>query len=49
MHAAFKVDDLQKYIDDADRMICGPMPAGDNAEIAFVRKDGAIIELYHEI
>lgn len=22
------------------------MPAGDNAEIAFIRKDGAIIELY---
>lgn len=26
-HVAYKVDDLQKYIDDADSVICGPMDA----------------------
>lgn len=48
-HVAYKVDDMDKYIKEADRVICGPMPAGDNAKIAFIRKDGAIIELYQEL
>lgn len=48
MHAAFKV------ISSKVHRRCGPHDlradaGGDNAEIAFVRKDGAIIELYHEI
>ena len=47
-HVAYKVDDMQKYLEDADRIICGPMPAGDTAQIAFIRKDGAIIELYQD-
>lgn len=45
---AYRVDDLQKYIDDADSVICGPMDVSETARIAFVWKDGAMIELYEE-
>ena len=37
---------MEKYIADADSVICGPMPAGEKDRLAFVWKDGAIIELY---
>ena len=48
-HVAYKVDDLQKYIDDADSVICGPMDANDKGDkLAFVWKDGAVLELYQE-
>ena len=45
-HVAYKVDNLEHYIADADSVICGPMPANDTDRLAFVIKDGAIIELY---
>ena len=34
-HVAYKVDDLQKYIDDADSVICGPMghPGAVSAQV----------------
>ena len=36
-------------IDDADRVIYGPMTAnGKGDRLAFVWKDGAILELYQE-
>ena len=48
-HVAYKVDDLQEHIDDADSVICGPMDANDKGDkLAFVWKDGAILELYME-
>ena len=48
-HVAYKVDDLEKYISDADSVICGPMTANDKGDrLAFVWKDGAILELYQE-
>ena len=48
-HVAYKVDDLEKYIADADSVICGPMAANDKGDrLAFVWKDGAILELYQE-
>lgn len=47
-HVAYKVDDIQKYIDDADRLIFGPAPMGPGVQIAFVIKDDAIIELYEQ-
>lgn len=48
-HMAYRVDDLQKYMDDADSVICGPMDANDKGDkLAFVWKDGAILELYQE-
>ena len=43
---AYKVDNLEKYIADADSVICGPMAAGEKDRLAFVWKDGAILELY---
>ena len=45
-HVAYKVDSLEKYIADADSVICGPMQANDKDRLAFVWKDGAILELY---
>ena len=47
-HVAYKVDDLEKYIADADSVICGPMMANEKDRLAFVWKDGAILELYEE-
>ena len=47
-HVAYKVDNLEKYIADADSVICGPMMANEKDRLAFVWKDGAIIELYEE-
>ena len=47
-HVAYQVDQLEKYIADADSVICGPMEASETARLAFVWKDGAIIELYEE-
>ena len=48
-HVAYKVDSLEKYIADADSVICGPMAANDKGDrLAFVWKDGAILELYQE-
>ena len=49
-HVAYKVDDLQKYIDDADSVFCGRMDANEQGDqLAFVWKDGAILELYPEV
>ena len=40
----------KKYIADADSVICGPMAAnGKGDRLAFVWKDGAILELYQEV
>ena len=48
-HVAYKADDLEKYIADADSVICGPMDAnGKGDRLAFVWKDGAVLELYQE-
>ena len=48
-HVAYKVDDLEKYIADADSVICGPMDTnGKGDRLAFVWKDGAVLELYQE-
>ena len=45
-HVAYKVDDLEKYMEDADSVIIGPMDVGEKDRLAFVWKDGAILELY---
>lgn len=47
-HVAYKVDDMDPYVADADRVIFGPEALGDNVRLAFVVKDDAIIELYEE-
>lgn len=48
VHVAYQVDDMQQYLDEADRIIVPPMALSDTVQIAFIRKDGAIIELYCE-
>lgn len=44
-HVAYLVDNLEHYIEDADQVIFGPEPVGDD-RLAFVIKDDAIFELY---
>ena len=45
-HVAYKTDDMNPYLADADEVVFGPVVAGPGARMAFVIKDGAIIELY---
>ena len=45
-HVAYKVDDMQPYLAEADRTMCGPMVLSETDRLAFIWKDGAIIELY---
>lgn len=47
-HVAYKVDDLEKYMADADQVLFGPAQASETARLAFIIKDDAIIELYEE-
>ena len=45
---AYKVDNADPYLADADQVIFGPEALGDNVRLAFIIKDDAIIELYEE-
>ena len=47
-HVAYKVDNADPYLAEADRVIFGPEALGDNVRLAFIVKDDAIIELYEE-
>lgn len=47
-HVAYKVDDADPYIAEADRVIFGPQVTGSGVRITFVVKDDAIIELYEQ-
>lgn len=47
-HVAYRVDDIEHYMFDADRTIFGPERISDSVRLAFVIKDDAIIELYEE-
>ena len=47
-HVAYKVDNADPYLAEADRIIFGPEALGDNVRLAFIIKDDAIIELYEE-
>ena len=47
-HVAYKVDDLEHYADQADRVIFGPLELGPGVRLAFVIWDDAIVELYEE-
>jgi hypothetical protein len=44
-HVAYLVDDMEKYLKDADQVIFEPTEIAPNFRIAFVIKDGAIFEL----
>jgi hypothetical protein len=47
-HIAYKVDDMAKYLKDADRVIVEPMTIGPGTRIAFIIKDDTIFELYEQ-
>jgi len=47
-HIAFLVDDMQKYIDDADEVIFPVTSIAPGTSIAFIIKDNTIIELYEK-
>ena len=47
-HVAYKVDDLEHYANQADRVIFGPLELGPGVRLAFVIWDDAIVELYEE-
>lgn len=48
-HVAYKVDNKQPYIDDADQVVFGPADQGNGISITFILKDDALIELYEDI
>ena len=46
-HVAFKVDDIEKYVGEADRVLVPIMQANDEGDrLAFIEVDGAIIEVH---
>ena len=45
---AYKVDDMDPYIAQAQQVIFGPEALSDTVRLAFVIQDDAIIELYEE-
>ena len=47
-HVAYKVDDMDPYIAQAQQVIFGPEVLSDTVRLAFIVKDDAIIELYEE-
>ena len=47
-HIAYKVDNIQKYMDDADQVIFPKTEIGPGTFIAFVIKDNTILELYEQ-
>ncbi|GHS87372.1 hypothetical protein AGMMS49957_07110 [Synergistales bacterium] len=47
-HVAYKVDDIERYIKDADRLIFPATEIGPGTRIAFIVKDDAILELYEQ-
>lgn len=47
-HLAYKVDSIEFYMNDADRVIVEPIDLGNGTRIAFVVKDDVIFELYQE-
>ena len=48
-HVAYRVDDMDKYLKEADRIVFGPVDSSSGtARLAYIVKDDAIIELYQE-
>lgn len=47
-HVAYKVDDMEPYLKEAQQVIFGPEALGDSVRLAFIVHDDAIIELYEE-
>jgi len=47
-HVAYKVDDMERHLRDADQTIFPPTVIGPGIRIAFAIKDGAILEFYEQ-
>lgn len=47
-HVAYKVDDMEPYLADADQIIVQPIVLSETTRIAFIIKDDTILELYEE-
>ena len=47
-HVAYKVDDMTKYLKEADSVLVEPITLSDTTRIAFIIKDNAIMELYED-
>lgn len=47
-HVAYRVDDMEPYLKDADQVLFGPVDAEPGVRLAFIIKDDAIIELYEK-
>ena len=47
-HVAYKVDNMDPYLEDADEILFGPEVVSDTVRLAFIRKEEAIIELYED-
>lgn len=45
-HVAYKVDDMDPYLKDADQIIFKPYAFDEHTRLAFIIKDDAIIELF---
>lgn len=48
MHVAYKVDNADPYIAEADRVLFGPEQIKPDTRLAFIVKDDVIIELYEK-
>jgi hypothetical protein len=47
-HIAYKVDNLEEHLEDADETIFPPTEIGPGTRIAFAIKDGVILEFYEQ-
>jgi len=47
-HVAYKVDSLEHYLAEADRVLVQPLEIGGGSRIAFIVKDEVIFELLQE-
>lgn len=47
-HVAYKVDDMDPYMAEAQQVVFGPEVLSEKARLAFVVMDDALIELYEE-
>lgn len=47
-HVAYKVDNMEPYLAEADQIIYGPESLSDTVRLAFIIKEEAVIELYEE-
>lgn len=47
-HIAYRVEDMEPYLADADEVIFGPVTNDDGSRMAFIIKDNTIIELMEQ-